>query len=80
MTQPATRMLAWAAALTGSLAQSPASRKQFDVAVVKPAKFTDGHFELSDPVGGNFMATVTLKMLIMRAYRVHSFQVSGGPD
>jgi uncharacterized protein (TIGR03435 family) len=81
MIHPATRMLVWAAALASSLAQSPGSRKQFDVAAVKPTASTDGHFELRDPVGGNFTATgVTLKMLIMRAYRVHSFQVSGDPD
>jgi bla regulator protein blaR1 len=81
MIHPATRVLVWAAALASSLAQSPVSRKQFDVAAVKPAAFADGHFELRDPVGGSFAATgVTLKMLIMRAYRVHSFQVSGDPD
>ena len=81
MIYPVTRMLVWAAALTSSLAQSPVARKQFDVAAVKLTAVTDGHFILRDPQGGNFTAEdVTLKMLIMRAYRVHSFQVGGGPD
>ena len=81
MTHPATRMLVWAAALTSTLAQSPVSRKQFDIAAIKLNADNDGRFMLRDLVGGNFTATgVTLKMLIMRAYRLHSFQVSGGPD
>lgn len=81
MIHSATRVLVWAAALASSLAQSPVSRKQFDVAAVKLNTDNDGRFELGSYPGGNLTATgVTLKMLIMRAYRVHSFQVSGDPD
>ena len=61
MIYPAKCLLVWAAALTGSLAQSPDTSS-------------------STIFPGNLTATgVTLNMLIMRAYRVHSFQVSPGP-
>jgi uncharacterized protein (TIGR03435 family) len=81
MIYPATCVLVWAAALTSGLAQSPVSRKQFDVAAVKLNTSEDRHFEFHNLPGGNLTATgVTLKMLLMRAYGVQSFQVSGGPD
>jgi len=81
MIYPVTRMLVWAAALTSSLAQSPVARKQFDVAAVKLNTSEDRHFEFHNLPGGNLTATgVTLKMLLMQAYSLQSFQVSGGPD
>ena len=46
MTQPATRMLVWAAALASSLAQSPAPRKQFDVAARAKAEGVAGRLPI----------------------------------
>ena len=46
MTQPATRMLVWAAVLTGSLAQSPALCKQFDVAARAKAEGVAGRLPI----------------------------------
>lgn len=80
MIYTATRVLVWAAALTSSLAQSPVSRKQFDVAAVKLNTSDDRRFELSYLPGGKLTATgMTLKMLLMQLYGIQSFQVSGGP-
>jgi uncharacterized protein (TIGR03435 family) len=80
MLHPAIRVLVWAAALTRALAQSPASHKQFDVAAIKLNTSDDRHFELHNLPGGNLTATgVTLKMLLMQAYNMQSFQISAGP-
>ena len=77
---PAKCLLVWAVALTSSLAQSPALRKQFDVAAVKLNTSDDRHFEFHNLPGGTLKATgVTLKMLLMRVYGLQSYQVSGGP-
>jgi hypothetical protein len=46
MTHSATRVLVWAAALTGSLAQSPVSRKQFDVAARAKAEGVAGRLPI----------------------------------
>ena len=67
--------------LTASLTHGqPASPKQFDVASVKPYQLQDGNFMIRPFPDGTFRAVgVTLKMLIMFAYNVKAFQISGVP-
>lgn len=56
-------------------------KKEFDVASIKPSAKNDTRFMLGPPRGGTFSATgVTIKMLIMSAYQVNAYQVSGGPS
>lgn len=57
------------------------SEKEFDVATIKPNAEKDYRFMLRYLQHGTFTANgVTLKMLIMSAYDVQAFQVSGGPS
>ena len=80
MPRPATRVLVWAAAWTSALAQLPTPWK-FEIAAAKLDADNDGHFLVGSYPGSNLTARdVTPKMLMMRAYRLHSFQVSGDPD
>ena len=68
----------FAVAISSLVAQS---KKVFDVASIKPNTANDNRFMLRRPENGSFRATgVTLKMLIMSAYDVQAFQVSGGPS
>ena len=74
------RFILFAAAIPCLFAQS---KKEFDVATIKPNAEKDNRFMMpGGPQGGTYRATgVTLKMLIMYAYRVPAaFQVSGGPS
>jgi uncharacterized protein (TIGR03435 family) len=76
------RCLILAAVVTGLLAQTPAVRKEFDVVSVKPSA-PDEHnsFMFQSLPGGTIrMAGVPLRMMIMEAYGVKAFQISGGPD
>jgi bla regulator protein blaR1 len=58
---------------------TPAARK-FDVASVKPYSAQDGNFMIRTQPDGTFRAVgVTIKMLVMSAYNVKAFQVSGAP-
>ena len=58
----------------------PAPPVQFDVVSIKAYKLQDGNFMLRPLPGGIFRAAgVTLKMLIMFAYNIKAFQVSGLP-
>jgi uncharacterized protein (TIGR03435 family) len=53
---------------------------QFEVASIRPNLSAGDTIDLSAPVGGRFRAVnVSLRMLIMRAYKVKNFQISGGP-
>src|SRR5689334_1861616 len=65
-----------------AMAQSPASRPEFEVASVKPSKpSADGRLMIrlgGDPGRINY-TNMSLKMLITRAYGVKDYQVSG-PD
>ncbi len=71
--------------LTGSLAprwiafaQQP--RLAFEVTSIKPNTMVSEMVKLGPPVGGRFTATnVSLKMLVMRAWKVKNFEISGGP-
>jgi len=75
-----TRFAALAIALTCALCFAQ-SKKEFDVASIKPTADKDNNFMLRRPQNGAFSATgVTLKMLIMSAYQVNAYQVSGGPS
>jgi uncharacterized protein (TIGR03435 family) len=68
-----------ALALAG-LASVYAADPQFEVASVKPNISASDTVELSAPVGGRFRAVnVSLRMLIMRAYKVKNFEIFGGP-
>jgi uncharacterized protein (TIGR03435 family) len=58
----------------------PAPPRQFDIASIKAYKLQDGNFMIRPLPGGTFRAVgVTLKMLIMFAYNIKAFQVSGLP-
>jgi bla regulator protein BlaR1 len=76
------RCLILVAAVTGLLAQSPVAPKVFDVVSVKPSA-PDEHnsFMFQNLPGGTLrLAGVPLRMLMMQAYDVKVFQISGGPD
>ncbi len=62
--------------------QTPAGQKPvFEVASVKPNNSGSGSARAGTRVGGYYFATnYSVKMLIMQAYRVQDFQVSGGPN
>jgi uncharacterized protein (TIGR03435 family) len=66
-----------------SRAQAPASAAKtpgFEVASIKPGKTGGrGHSLLSDPSGRFTTENATLRNLVMYAYNVRDFQVSGGP-
>jgi len=69
-------------ALTVAQAQSPNPKKEFDVVSVKPSP-PDEHnsFMFQTLPGGTIrMAGVPLRMMIMEAYGVKAFQLSGGPE
>jgi uncharacterized protein (TIGR03435 family) len=73
------RTLMVAAAATGVLAQHAAPAR-FDVATIKPNSANDDRFAYVGLPGGTLIATgVPLKMLIMEAYGVKAFQISGEP-
>jgi len=63
------------------LAQQPTPRVEFEVAVIKPAKAgAQGNFFEIPPGGERFTATnAPLRVLIMMAYSVADWQMSGGP-
>ena len=62
-------------------AQAQAIQTKFDVAVIKPSAVDNGDFAVRALPGGTLICTgVTLKMLIMEAYEVKAFQISGGPS
>ena len=72
------RKLILAAAVTGALAQSPTIPKQYDVVAIRPNADNDNRFSFRG--GPNLTGVgVTLKFLIVHAYDVRAFQVSGGP-
>ena len=61
-----------------ALAQSPTIPKQYDVVAIRPNADNDNRFSFRG--GPNLTAVgVTLKFLIVHAYNVRAFQVSGGP-
>lgn len=63
------------------IAQSPEPPTHFDVVSIKLDAKNDGTFGIRNLPGGRLTCTgVTLKMLIMQAYDVKAFQVSGGPS
>jgi len=60
--------------------QAQAIPTKFDVATIKPNTDNDNRFAYRGLPGGALSATgVPLKMLIMEAYDIKSFQVSGEP-
>jgi hypothetical protein len=62
--------------------QDPAGGKpQFEVASIKPNNSGSGSSRSGIRNGGHFFATnVSLKALIMQAYRMQEFQIVGGPN
>jgi uncharacterized protein (TIGR03435 family) len=61
--------------------QDSSSLPRFEVASVKQNKSGGGPVRIETSPGGRFTAVnMTLKGLVQFAYRVQSFQVSGGPD
>jgi uncharacterized protein (TIGR03435 family) len=76
------RSLIFSAAAAAMLGQAPATRKEFDIVSVKPSA-PDEHNSFmfqSLPGGAIRMVGVPLRMMIMEAYEVKAFQISGGPD
>lgn len=62
-------------------AQPQTAPTRFDVATIKPNAANDNRFALRGLPGGALSATgVPLKMLLMEAYSVQAFQISGEPD
>ena len=74
------------AAVAGAavLAQSPPTARvntEFDAASIKPNNSGSGRTSVSMPPIGTYRAeNVTLRELIVNAYRLRRFQVEGGPD
>jgi bla regulator protein BlaR1 len=68
--------------LFGQAANSPpATPAAFTVASIKPNKSDDNRFMLRPLPGGGLTASgVTLRMLIMNAYEVAGYQISGAPS
>lgn len=67
--------LLFALTLTAAFAQ------HFDVAAIKPNTDGDNQFMFMGKPGGYLDASgVTVKFLIMEAYKLRAFQVSGGPS
>jgi bla regulator protein blaR1 len=59
----------------------PATPAAFTVASIKPNKSDDNRFMLRSLPGGGLTASgVTLRMLIMNAYGVAGYQISGAPS
>ena len=68
------------AAAISALGQAQSLPKEFDVATIKPNASNDNRFMIRPLPGGGLTITgVPLRMLIMEAYDVRTFQVSGGP-
>jgi len=81
MTKFLARNLILAMAAASAWGQSQTAPKKFDVATIKPNADADDRFAYVGLPGGTLSATgVTLKMLIMEAYNVKAFQISGGPS
>src|SRR5580692_2588119 len=81
MPQNIARTLLILAATASGIAQSPELPTSFDLVSIKPSAVTNGNFAYRPlPGGGLSGMAVTLKMLIMEAYGVKAFQVSGGPS
>ena len=75
----ATSMIAFLACRV--LVQAQGIPTKFDVATIKPTADDDNRFALRPlPGGGLSAAGVPLKMLIMQAYNLKAFQISGEPD
>jgi hypothetical protein len=56
------------------------AQKSFDVASIKPNAENDHRVMFRMTPGGGFSATgANLRVLIMQAYNVKDFQISGGP-
>ena len=80
MSKLVSRRLVLSAAFMTSLSQTQTLPKEFDVATIKPNAANDNRFMIRPLPGGGLTITgVPLKMLIMEAYDVRAFQVSGGP-
>ncbi len=72
--------LVLSAAVISVLGQAQSLPKEFDVATIKPNSANDNRFMIRPLPGGGLTITgVPLKMLIMEAFDVRAFQVSGGP-
>lgn len=80
MSKLVSRRFVVSAAFMTSLSQAQTLPKEFEVATIKPNAANDGRFMIRPlPGGGLTISGVSLRMLIMEAYDVRAFQVSGGP-
>jgi len=73
-------VVAWAAAAFLGFSQNPAARLSFEAVSIKPNNSGSGSSGTSTNQGRLRATNVTVKQLIMAAYRVQDFQVIGGPD
>jgi uncharacterized protein (TIGR03435 family) len=69
--------------ITGAIfAQSPETKRSFEVASIKPNTSGTNFVRMGGPGGGNGRfngENVTLRMLLQNAYRIRDFQIVGGP-
>jgi bla regulator protein blaR1 len=80
MSKFSARRLVLSTVAMSALGHAQALPKEFDVATIKPNGANDNRFMIRPLPGGGLSITgVPLKMLIMEAYDVRTFQVSGGP-
>src|SRR5690242_9769861 len=79
--KPLVVMLLFALAVMPAASQTPAEKPAFEVASVKPNDSGSRASSSSTMPGGGFRATnITLRLLILTAYRLKGFQLIGGPD
>lgn len=72
-------LLAFPAICAGALGQESAPHAAFEVATVKPAAPNQPGFNIEPGPDTLTMRNVTLRQAIQFAYRLHEYQMSGGP-
>lgn len=78
----AVSLLVGASFATGATAQvnAPAAPKPFDVAAIKPNKSSSNSTSMGTSHGRLTASNVTVRTLILKAFRLREVQLSGGPD
>ena len=62
-------------------AQTPAQKRSFEVASIKPSAARDNRFLIRIQPGGRYViSNSTFKSVIAQAYGIRDFQISGGPN
>jgi hypothetical protein len=75
------KKLVLAAAAAIALCGQTEDRLKYEVASIRPANPKELFVRIEAGAGGSFHATsITLQQLVMSAYNLRDFQVSGGPE